>query len=232
MDNDDDSISSDSTAIPSEQYPETKAVKIQEAKYKFVVDGQQNSNWKQHLKNKWGGGTKEQQGTSPEQGSQQEQAPTEQEAPPQEEQQVETTPQQETDQQTSPQGEAGISDYERKVIELTNVERRNNGLPDFEADAQLSSVARAKSKDMQENNYFSHTSPTYGSPFDMMRDFGVSYKTAGENIAQGQQTPEQVVQSWMNSEGHRKNILSSDFTHLGVGYDQNGHHWTQMFISK
>lgn len=84
----------------------------------------------------------------------------------------------------------------------------------------------------KKNNYFSHTSPTYGSPFDMMRDFNVSYKTAGENIAQGQRTPEEVVQAWMNSEGHRKNILSDKFTHIGVGYQQNGHHWTQMFVGR
>ena len=85
---------------------------------------------------------------------------------------------------------------------------------------------------MQQNNYFSHASPTYGSPFDMMRDQGVSYRSAGENIAKGQRTPQEVVQAWMNSEGHRRNILSSDYTHIGVGYDPNGHHWTQMFIEK
>jgi uncharacterized protein YkwD len=89
-----------------------------------------------------------------------------------------------------------------------------------------------KSADMQQHDYFSHTNPTYGSPFDMMRDQGVSYRSAGENIAQGQRTPQEVVQAWMNSEGHRKNILSRDFTHIGVGHDPNGHHWTQMFIQK
>ena len=85
---------------------------------------------------------------------------------------------------------------------------------------------------MQQNNYFSHASPTYGSPFDMMRDQGVSYKSAGENIAKGQRTPQEVVQAWMNSEGHRRNILSSNYTHIGVGFDPNGYHWTQMFIEK
>lgn len=126
----------------------------------------------------------------------------------------------------------GISEIERRVIELTNAERRRQGLPDFQADSELSNVARAKSNDMRANNYFSHTSPTYGSPFDMMRDFGLSYSAAGENIAQGQRSPEEVVQAWMNSEGHRANILSGNFTHIGVGYDANGHYWTQMFISK
>lgn len=119
-----------------------------------------------------------------------------------------------------------------QVIQLTNAERVRAGLPALQADTQLSSVAKKKSQDMQANNYFSHTSPTYGSPFDMMRDFGVTYRTAGENIAQGQRTPQEVVQAWMNSEGHRKNILSSEFTHIGVGYEATGHHWTQMFIGK
>ncbi|MGA9289383.1 MAG: CAP domain-containing protein, partial [Anaerobacillus sp.] len=85
---------------------------------------------------------------------------------------------------------------------------------------------------MQQKHYFSHTSPTYGSPFDMMRDFGVDFNTAGENIAQGQQTPEAVVDAWMKSEGHRKNIMNSSFTHIGVGLAQDGHYWTQMFIGK
>jgi uncharacterized YkwD family protein len=93
-------------------------------------------------------------------------------------------------------------------------------------------VAQKKSVDMAQNNYFSHTSPTYGSPFDMMRDFGVTYRTAGENIAQGQRTPQEVVNAWMNSAGHRQNILSTNFTHIGVGYEKSGNHWTQMFIGK
>ncbi|QFT89152.1 Cysteine-rich secretory protein family protein [Bacillus sp. THAF10] len=126
----------------------------------------------------------------------------------------------------------GISETEMKVIELTNAERRKNGLSDLKADASLSNVARDKSKDMQQNNYFSHTSPNHGSPFDMMRDYGISYRTAGENIAMGQRSPEEVVQAWMNSEGHRKNILNGQFTHIGVGYVEEGNYWTQMFIGK
>lgn len=85
---------------------------------------------------------------------------------------------------------------------------------------------------MQKNNYFDHNSPTYGSPFDMMKKFGISYKSAGENIAQGQRTPEEVVQAWMNSAGHRANILNNGFTHIGVGYVENGNYWTQQFITK
>ncbi|MEH7177102.1 CAP domain-containing protein [Neobacillus vireti] len=125
-----------------------------------------------------------------------------------------------------------VSQYVQQVIDLTNAQRTKNGLPALKADAKLSGVAQKKSVDMQQNNYFSHTSPTYGSPFDMMRDFGVTYKSAGENIAQGQRTPQEVVNAWMNSEGHRKNILSANFTHIGVGYEKSGNHWTQMFIGK
>ncbi len=126
----------------------------------------------------------------------------------------------------------GISAIEAKVIELTNDERRKKGLLVLKADNSLGVVAREKSNDMQTNNYFSHTSPTYGSPFDMLNEFNVSYYKAGENIAKGHQTAEQVVKAWMNSEGHRANILNKDFTHIGIGYNQNGHYWTQMFIRK
>lgn len=125
-----------------------------------------------------------------------------------------------------------VNNFESKVIQLTNAEREKNGLKALKADKPLSGVAQAKSNDMQQKNYFSHTSPTYGSPFDMMRDFGVNYSTAGENIAMGQQSPEQVVQAWMESEGHRKNILNGSFTHIGVGYTEDGSYWTQMFTAK
>jgi uncharacterized YkwD family protein len=137
------------------------------------------------------------------------------------------------EQQAKPAAETGeLSQYEQKVVELTNQERAKQGLPALEVDAELSKVAKEKSRDMQANNYFSHDSPTYGSPFDMMKQFGVEYSAAGENIAMGQPTPEEVVQAWMNSDGHRKNILSSNYTHIGVGYVEDGHYWTQQFISK
>ena len=120
----------------------------------------------------------------------------------------------------------------QQVIDLTNVERKKNGLPPLKADASLSRVAQTKSDDMEAKHYFSHTSPTYGSPFDMMRDFGVTYKSAGENIAMGQRTAQEVVTAWMNSEGHRKNILSPNFTNIGVGFTSKGNYWSQMFIGK
>jgi uncharacterized YkwD family protein len=125
-----------------------------------------------------------------------------------------------------------LSAYEQKVVDLTNQQRVKNGLPALKVDLSLSKVAREKSSDMQKNNYFSHTSPSYGSPFDMMKKFGITYKTAGENIAKGQRSPEEVVNAWMNSAGHRQNILSSNFTHIGVGHVANGNYWTQQFIGK
>lgn len=128
-----------------------------------------------------------------------------------------------------------IKQIEQQVINLTNQERAKYGLPALKADWELSRVARYKSADMRDRNYFSHTSPTYGSPFSMMKNFGISYSAAAENIAAGQTTAQQVVQSWMNSEGHRKNILDSRMTHIGVGYAKGGsygHYWTQMFIKK
>ncbi|TRZ37844.1 sporulation protein [Niallia circulans] len=133
---------------------------------------------------------------------------------------------------TTTQAASSVSAFEKQVVELTNAERAKNGLPALTLDTNLSKVARAKSEDMSKNNYFDHTSPTYGSPFDMMKQFGISYKAAGENIAKGQTTPEQVVKAWMNSEGHRANILSNKFTHIGVGYVANGNYWTQQFIGK
>ena len=133
---------------------------------------------------------------------------------------------------TLTQATSTVSAFEKQVVELTNKERAKNGLAPLTLDTELSKVARVKSQDMSTNNYFDHTSPTYGSPFDMMKQFGISYKAAGENIAKGQATPEEVVEAWMNSEGHRANILSSKFTHIGVGYVAKGNYWTQQFIGK
>jgi uncharacterized YkwD family protein len=134
---------------------------------------------------------------------------------------------------TTPPAQTGsLSQFEQKVVELTNAERAKYGLPALKVDTALSNVARTKSQDMLNKNYFSHTSPTYGSPFDMMKQFGISYRTAGENIAMGQRTPEEVVQAWMNSSGHRANILNNTYTHIGVGYVAQKNIWTQMFISK
>lgn len=131
---------------------------------------------------------------------------------------------------TIPQLDSTVSAYESEVIRLVNVQRTQNGLKPLTANWELSRVARYKSQDMVENRYFSHTSPTYGTPFQMIRNFGLSFRTAGENIAYGQRTPQAVVNAWMNSSGHRANILNASYTQIGVGYVANGHYWTQMFI--
>ena len=121
---------------------------------------------------------------------------------------------------------------EQEVINLVNEERAKEGLPALKYDWELARVAKYKSQDMKDQNYFSHDSPVYGSPFTMMQNFGINYSSAGENIARGQGSAEQVVDGWMNSSGHRANIMSSDFTHIGVGYVESGNYWTQMFIRK
>lgn len=127
---------------------------------------------------------------------------------------------------------AAVSNYEKQVADLVNKERAKVGLKPLILDTNLSKVARLKSQDMNDKNYFDHYSPTYGSLDNMLKKFGISYRYAGENIAQGQQTPEQVMKSWMNSEGHRKNILSPNYTHIGVGHYGTSNYWTQQFIGK
>ncbi|MFD6442777.1 CAP domain-containing protein [Peribacillus sp. NPDC060186] len=139
-------------------------------------------------------------------------------------------PEKATDEKTETSSQ--LSAFEQQVVKLTNAERAKQGLAALKIDTELSKVARLKSQDMKDKNYFDHNSPTYGSPFDMMKKFGISYTSAGENIAQGQKTPEEVVEAWMNSQGHRENIMNSSFTHIGVGYVESGNYWTQQFIGK
>ena len=131
-----------------------------------------------------------------------------------------------------PTTSSSVTSFEQEVIRLVNEIRIENGLRPLTYDWELSRVARYKSQDMKDNKYFSHTSPVYGSPFQMMKSFGIKYRSAGENIAKGYATPEAVVEGWMNSSGHRANILNSSFTHIGVGYVAEGRYWTQMFIGK
>ena len=133
---------------------------------------------------------------------------------------------------TIPQPDDSVQSFENEVIRLVNEIRTQNGLKALTANWELSRVARYKSQDMKDNRYFSHTSPIYGSPFQMMKSFGITYRTAGENIARGQATPSAVVNAWMNSPGHRANILNASFTEIGVGYVASGNYWTQMFIGK
>ena len=126
--------------------------------------------------------------------------------------------------------DSSVTSYEQQVIDLVNEIRVKNGLQKLTSNWELSRVARYKSQDMHDNKYFSHTSPVYGSSFTMIKNFGISYRTAGENIAMGYRTPQAVVDGWMNSSGHRANILNPSYTQIGVGYVKDGNYWTQMFI--
>jgi len=123
-----------------------------------------------------------------------------------------------------------VSAYEKEVLRLVNIERAAAGLKPLTLHTELSKVARIKSQDMKNNNYFAHTSPVYGTPFEMMKKFGITYTVAAENIAMGYFTPAVVVDGWMNSSGHRENILNANFTHIGIGHVASGNYWTQMFI--
>ncbi|MBS4534644.1 SCP-like extracellular protein [Clostridium sp. D2Q-14] len=127
-----------------------------------------------------------------------------------------------------------LTNSEQQMIDLVNSERQKNDLPELQTDLELTRVARIKSQDIVENDYFSHNSPNYGSPFDMMKSFGIDYLHAGENLA-GNSNVENAHNSLMNSSGHRKNILSPNYTHIGIGIkssDKYGYVYTQMFISK
>ena len=132
--------------------------------------------------------------------------------------------------QPTPPDSGSVLAYEREVMRLVNIERAKYGLAALLLREDLCRYARIKSQDMHDNRYFAHNSPTYGTPFRMLRAFGLSYRTAGENIAMGYAAPAAVVAGWMNSEGHRANILSSAYTKIGVGYVADGHYWTQQFI--
>ena len=129
---------------------------------------------------------------------------------------------------------AGLTQDELETFNLINQQRTKNGLSALKIDSELQRVARIKAQDLVNNNYFSHTSPTYGSPFDMMKKFGISYKTAGENLA-GNSSNSSAVTAWMNSEGHRANILNGSFNYTGVGVvngSKYGKIYVQMFIGK
>lgn len=123
-----------------------------------------------------------------------------------------------------------VSSLERQVVALVNQERAAYGLSPLTLSADLSDGARLKSQDMRDNRYFDHNSPTYGTPFEMMRSLGITYRAAAENIAMGYRTAEAVVNGWMNSPGHRANILSDKYTEIGVGHVDG--YWTQWFVNR
>lgn len=129
---------------------------------------------------------------------------------------------------------SSLTNDEMEVFNLINQKRTSAGLTKLKIDDETQNVARIKAKDMVDSNYFSHTSPTYGSPFDMLKSFKVSYKTAGENIA-GNSSNSKAVEAWMNSEGHKANILNSSFNYTGIGVvngSKYGKIYVQMFIGK
>ena len=126
------------------------------------------------------------------------------------------------------QGNAAMNQLELAACQLINEQRTANGLAPLTISSDLSVKARIKSRDMLENRYFDHNSPTYGSPFDLMKSLGITYRSAGENIAMGYRTAEAVVNAWMNSSGHRANILSTSYQSFGIGYVDG--YWTQWFI--
>jgi uncharacterized protein YkwD len=139
--------------------------------------------------------------------------------------------------------DVGATQFEADVLAIVNQRRAEGancgGKPMPKAsglslNAALTCAARLHSKDMSDRGFFSHNNPDGESPFDRMLSAGYRHSTAGENIAQGQSTPEQVMQTWMDSPGHCSNIMSGNFVNIGVGYfsgEQRPHFWTQTFGS-
>lgn len=128
----------------------------------------------------------------------------------------------------------GLTADEQEIFNLVNAQRTAAGLVALSIDTEVQKVARDKAQDMVDNNYFSHTSPTYGSPFDMMKNYGIKYNAAGENIA-GNSSNSGAVNAWMNSEGHKANILSNNYNYTGIGVVSSpkyGKIYVQMFIGK
>lgn len=122
---------------------------------------------------------------------------------------------------------------ELEVFRLVNEAREQEGLHPLQLSEKLMVVAEAKSQDMVDHAYFSHISPVYGGMRDLFNAFDVNYRWAGENIATGQRTAEAVMSAWMDSPGHRANILHPNFNQIGVGAVSGGHYggitWTQSF---
>ena len=120
------------------------------------------------------------------------------------------------------------------VLNLINEERKAQGITPLQIDDLLNSTAQTKATDMVKNNYFSHESPTYGSPFEMMQNAGITYRTAGENIA-GNPSVENAVKSWLASEAHKQNLLSNAYNYIGIGIEESpayGYVIVAMFIGR
>ena len=163
-----------------------------------------------------------------------EETPPAEEAPPQEEpgeeSPQETPPAQENPDEDAPEESGGVQEAAEAVTSLVNAARQDAGLSELELDADLCAAAQARAQEIAQS--FSHTRPDGSSCFTILEEFGISYRAAGENIAMGQRTPEEVMDGWMNSSGHRANILNGTFTSIGVGYYVDGAgaaHWVQIF---
>lgn len=149
--------------------------------------------------------------------------PPEEETPPAEEAPPQETP-------DAPEESGGVQEAAEAVAALVNAARRDAGLSELELDADLCAAAQARAQEIAQS--FSHTRPDGSSCFTILEEFGISYRAAGESIAMGQRTPEEVMDGWMNSSGHRANILNGTFTSIGVGYYVDGAgaaHWVQIF---
>ncbi len=131
---------------------------------------------------------------------------------------------------------ASAASKEQQMVNYINQARKEAGLSTLQVNSQITVAARAKSKDMAVNNYFSHDSPTYGSFTDLLQYYGINYRAAGENLAWNTNGSVSAAHNGlMNSTGHRKNILNSNFQYVGVGiYVRNDgrHYFTQLFIGR
>ena len=129
-----------------------------------------------------------------------------------------------------PDTDTESASFVRQVVNLVNQERAKAGLSPVTADTSIQAAAQVRAKEIEKS--FSHTRPDGSSFSTALTQQGVTYRGSGENIAWGQKTPEQVMNGWMNSDGHRANILNKNFTKIGVGYHQNAsgtNYWTQLF---
>jgi uncharacterized YkwD family protein len=125
---------------------------------------------------------------------------------------------------------SGLTAEENEAVNLVNAARKANGLPPLQVNMELVRLARIKAKDMAVNSYFNHISPTLGSPFDMLRAAGINYKWAGENIARAS-TVKAAHDAYMDSPGHRANILNSAYTEIGIGVYRSGKTmWQSQFF--
>jgi uncharacterized protein YkwD len=118
----------------------------------------------------------------------------------------------------------------QQVLDITNSERARAGLSPLRLHSQLNAAAQAHSNDMARNNFLSHTGSDGSSPFDRMKRHGYTVGWAAENVASGHSSPQDVMRGWMNSSGHRTNILNPRYRDIGIGYARgNQPYWTQVF---